>query len=101
MVIHNEVIHLFLRIISFQYGIVDVWTVKASDKDFPTFQLQPFNNILPCRPVGRGCQGDSGHALKSLGQERQGSVVRPEIVPPLRYAVGLINRKQSDLYRFQ
>jgi hypothetical protein len=51
--------------------------------------------------VGGGRQRDARHLGKALVQDRQLQVLGPEVVAPLRYAVGLIDREAARSARAQ
>src|SRR5690606_35059739 len=52
---------------------------------------------LPTGAVGgRGGEGDSAHARVALGQHAELDVLGPEVVAPLRDAVGLVYREEVE-----
>ena len=63
VVIPDEIIDLFFRIIPFQNGVVNIRPVKPTDKGFTLRQFEPIYNILACRLVGSGGKGNSGDFL--------------------------------------
>lgn len=78
-------------------AVLDVRPVEAGDEVPRVLQLQPRRD-LPVGGLGGG-RGqrdarDVGPALVQLGQRE---IVRPEVVPPLRDAVRLVDREQRDL----
>ena len=62
-------------------------------------EVQPGGDLrVRGRRRGRG-QRDARHVRPALVQHRQGQVVGPEVVAPLRHAVRLVDREQRDRAR--
>ena len=98
MILDDEIMHLFFRIISFHDRVVNVWSVKPIDKGTTLLQTQTLHNILSRGLISSGGQGNSGNLFKPLSKERKCSVIWSEIVSPLGDTMGLINGKQGNLY---
>ena len=77
------------------HRVGQVWAVKAGPEHLPLFQAQLFDNIPPDPLSGGGSQGNYRDAGEVLPHCPQVPVIRPELVPPLRYAVGFVNGDQA------
>ena len=76
--------------------VADVGTVEARHELARAAQLQPGRYLRPRRLGGGRGQRDPGHRRPALVQRGQLQVVGPEIVPPLRHAVRLVDGEQRD-----
>ena len=75
-----------------------VWPVKRSPDDKGSAQSKFIQNIL-LHKVGCRCSKRSNRQVgKECHQIGQRQIVGSEIVPPLRYAVSLINHRHADLH---
>ena len=77
--------------------IANIRSVEAAVKDFCILQIETFNNFTAGGQVGGRRQRNARHRRKSLVQNGKLLVFGPEIVPPLGYTVGLVDRKQGDV----
>jgi len=77
-------------------AVLDVRAVEAGHEVPGLLQVQPGRD-LGMRGPGRGRgQRDAGDGGPALVQRGQGKVVGAEVVPPLRYAVRLVDGEQRD-----
>ncbi|OQC63121.1 MAG: hypothetical protein BWX50_01613 [Euryarchaeota archaeon ADurb.Bin009] len=77
-------------------GIPEVLPVEAPDVDRRVCEIElPRDIVADVRRRGRR-QGDRRHAGETLLEDRKRPVLRPELVPPHRYAVRLVDRYQRD-----
>ena len=83
--------------VDFQFDlIVNVGPVKTGDKPGGIAQAQFFKDVPAGDRIGCGRQGDTGYVRKPCHHFRQPEVFRSEIMPPLGYAVGLVDGKQGQ-----
>jgi hypothetical protein len=76
--------------------IFDIRAVEACNKARRIGQPQAIDDLLAGKLIGRGSQRDARHLREALGYHRQTDIFRPKVVPPLRYAMRLVDRKQGD-----
>ena len=81
----------------FNDGVTNVGAVKAADKKTGIFQLQPLDDVGSGECIGCGCQGHPGHARITFVQNREASILGPEIVAPLTHTMRLVDGKQTQL----
>ena len=55
------------------------------------------DDLLARHLVGGSRQRDAWHVGKAFGEDGQPDIFRAEIVPPLRYAMRLVDREQRDI----
>ena len=87
---------LLARIIPFYNGIADIRAIEAGDKDFGCIKPKPDNDFLSRQFVSSGRQCNTWNVRIAFVQSRKLNVFRPEIVPPLRNAMCLIDGKQGN-----
>ena len=75
--------------------IANVGPIKTGQKHPAPLQPQPLHNLAAGARIGRGGERQPRHVGKALRQDSQLDVFRPEIMAPLGYAVGLVDRKQG------
>ena len=92
----DEAQQLLARTVLLDDGVADVRAVEAGEKDARTRQRQPLDDLIARDGIGRGRERDARHVRKALVQHGKLDVLRPEIVPPLRHAVGLVDGEQAD-----
>ena len=78
------------------HPIADVRPVESGDEYAAVFQAELLHDVLAGRTVGGRRQGEARHAGIALPQHAQLLVFRPEIVAPLRDAMGLVDGEQAD-----
>ncbi|MCY1456426.1 hypothetical protein D9M71_736460 [compost metagenome] len=59
--------------------------------------MQARDDFFAGTHVRRGGQGDARHMREQLGQLPQLQVLGTEVVTPLRYTVGFVDREQGDV----
>ena len=74
--------------------IANVGAIEAGQKHLALQQSQPFADIGLGARVGGGGEGQPWHLRKPFSQLIELAVFGPEIVAPLRHAVGFINGEQ-------
>src|SRR5262249_32283643 len=78
-----------------------IGTVKAGDEDSRAAQSQLFDYVGPYLRRGGSRQGDHLRTAQALDRLAQPEIVGPEVMPPIRYAVGFVNRKEFHLHVLQ
>ncbi len=78
------------------HGVADVGTVEARHERRRLGHCQPLVHLRAGDGVGGGGQGDPWDVREPLVQLGQPQVLRPEVVPPLRHAVRLVDGEQRD-----
>ncbi len=78
-------------------AVLDVRPVEARHEMQRVRQLQPLGHLA----VGRGSRGggerEARHTGEPLGERAQREIVGPEVVAPLRHAVRLVDRDDTEL----
>ena len=97
----QEFAELTLRVVAQADAVADVGAIEAGDELPRVLQRKPLDDFLARALVRRGGERDARHLRKTLVQDRQLAVLRPEIVAPLRHAVRLVDREQRDLGAFE
>jgi hypothetical protein len=69
----------------------DVRAIEAADEKARASQGQALDDLAPGAFVGRRRQRDARHAGEAFRQHRELQVLGPEVVAPLRHAVGLVD----------
>ena len=87
---------LRLRVVLAPQQVADVGPIEAGQEHLSLLQPQPLYDLLTGARIRRGGERQARHLRKALGQHLQLDVLGPEVVPPLRHAVGLIDRKQGQ-----
>ena len=77
--------------------VSNVRPIEARDEHPCGLEPEPRDDLHAGLRVGRCGQGDPRHVGKALVQQRELQVFGPEIVPPLRDAMRLVDREQRDL----
>mgnify|MGYP000237627622 CR=1 FL=1 len=78
------------------HRVTDVRSVEAGDETFCLLQTEPGEDVATRLGVGGGGQADHWHVREKPSQLAELDILRAEIVPPLRHAVGFIDREQAD-----
>ena len=81
--------------------IADVGPIETGQKHPALLQPQALADLLAGAGVGGGGEGEAGDRCEALGQHRQLQVFRPEIMAPLRNAMGLVDGEQGQGQRLQ
>ena len=97
MALGDEGLQLRRRVLLVDDLIADVRAVEARDEARRAGKPEPLDDLLARQFVGGRGQRDARHVGKALGDRRQADIFRAEIVPPLRHAMRLVDRKQRDL----
>ena len=77
--------------------VADVRAVETRDEAWRIGKPEPGDDLLARHLVGGRRQCDARHVRKAFGDHGQADIFRAEIVPPLRYAMRLVDRKQRDI----
>ena len=75
---------------------MQVWPVKGVQKQPRRPDKQFIDDVLARGSVGRRGERQRAHRPQLRAHAAEGEIVGPEIVTPLRYAMGLIDGKQPD-----
>ena len=87
---------LFQRTAFGHHAVEYIGPVIAGGKDLRFGQIELFDDVAPGRPVGSRGQCNHRDAGKALLEDAELLVVGPEIVPPLRDAMSLVDGKEGD-----
>src|SRR5690348_7172440 len=96
----EECLQLLARLVALRDAVADVGPVETGDELTGLVERQPFDDLAPGRGVGRRGQRDARHVRKAFVQHRELAVLGAEVVAPLRYAVGFVDREQRYLRAF-
>src|SRR6201999_1451382 len=77
--------------------ISDIRTIETRDKARRAGKPKALDDLAAGEVIGRGGQRDARHVGKALRYDRQADIFRPKVMPPLRHAMRLVDRKQRDL----
>ena len=97
MALGDEGLELRLRVLLVDDFVSDVRAIEARDEARRIAEPEPIDDLAAGEVVGRGGQRDARHVRKALGDDRQADIFRAKIVPPLRHAMRLVDRKQGDV----
>ena len=75
--------------------------MKAGNVFVRIAQLQLVKNVVPHPLGGAGGEGRNGTVGKMRAQTAQLPVFRAKLMPPLRDAMGFVNREKRDRYTLQ
>ncbi len=78
------------------HTVADVGPVEAGDERAALAEIEPLDDLAPGGRVGRGGQRQARHGREALVQDLELEIVGPEVVAPLRDAVGLVDGEQSE-----
>ncbi len=95
--LRDESLELRRRVLLVDDFISDVRPIETRDKARRAGKPEPVDDLLSGEFVGRGGQRDARHIGKTLCDHGQADIFRTEVVPPLRHAMGLVDRKQGDV----
>src|SRR5258708_6306110 len=93
----DEGLELRRRVLLLDNFISDIRPVEARDKARRAGKPEPLDDLLSGELIRGSGQRDPRHIRKTLGKDRQADIFRAEVVPPLRYAMRLVDRKQGDI----
>ena len=97
----QKVHELATRLRLLGHAVADVRPVEAGDELRRLLQLQPAHDLPAGRGVGGGRDRDPRHPRPALVQQVQLDVFGPEVVPPLRDAVRLVDGKERNRHPLQ
>ena len=83
-------------IIFLDHAVANVRAVEAGQEDACFAQAEAVQHLVACRLVGGGRQRNARYLGITLVQGGELQVFRAEIVPPLGYAMGLVNGEQGE-----
>jgi hypothetical protein len=78
------------------HGVADVGPVESSSEHRRLGEVQAQPDVLSCLIVSRSGERDEGNPGEEFPQLAQLDVLGPEVMPPLRDAVCLVDREQRD-----
>ena len=76
--------------------VMDIGSIKATDKCPPALECKPLNDVFAGWGICRRSQRDPGYMRKTFRQKRECRIIGAEIMPPLRNAMRLINREERQ-----
>ena len=79
-----------------QDAVEDVRPVEAGDEDPAAAEVQTLDDLAAGRRVGGGGERQARDLGEALVKDLQLEIVGPEVVPPLRDAVRLVDREEGD-----
>ena len=92
----QEPLKLRMRVVLLHHLQPDVGPVEAGDEAGRLPQPQLVADVVARVRIGGGGERDERHPGKPLPQPAELHVLRPEVVPPLRDAVRLVDGDESD-----
>ena len=92
---------LTTRLVLHHDRIADVGPVEARHELARILEGEPLADLLARLRIGGGGERDARHRREALVQDRQPEVLGPEVVPPLRHAMRLVDREERDAARFE
>ncbi|MNN26100.1 hypothetical protein D3C81_1395980 [compost metagenome] len=93
----EEAEQLLARLLLGHDAVEDVRPVEARQETLGILQVQARDDFFAGTHVRRGGQGNTWHLREQLGQLPQLQVLGTEVVTPLRYTVGFVDREQGDI----
>jgi hypothetical protein len=97
----DEVEQLRARIVLFDDAIADIRPVEARHENARVVERETVHDLVARNGVGRCGERDARHVRKAFVQHRQLDIFWPEIMPPLRHAVRLVDREEADARAFE
>ncbi|MNP19914.1 hypothetical protein D3C76_1124670 [compost metagenome] len=88
---------LLARLLLGHDAVEDVRPVEARQETLGILQVQARDDFFAGTHVRGGGQGNTWHLREQLGQLSQLQVLGTEVVTPLRYTVGFVDREQGDV----
>jgi len=92
----DEAAELATLVVAGQGADADVRAVEAGPEQRAVLQPQLPLDVLHRARVGGGGQRQPGDLWEALRQDRQGAVLRPEVMAPLADAMRLVDREEGD-----
>src|SRR5690554_7869311 len=77
-------------------AIADIGTIESGNETPCVVKSQARDNLFARGLVGSCRQGNARNAGKMIGKLAQADILGPEIVPPLRNTMRLIDRDQAE-----
>ena len=96
MALGDEGLQLRRRVLLVDDFVADVRAIETRDELRRAGKPEAIDDLLAGEFIGRGGQRDARHIGKALGDDRQADIFGAKIVPPLRHAMRLVDRKQGD-----
>ena len=84
------------RVLFLHHAVTDVGPIEAGDELACPRQPELLDDLGAGHGVRGGRQGDTRHLGVALVEDGEPDVLRPEVVAPLRYAVGLIDGEKRQ-----
>ncbi len=81
--------------------VTDVRAIETRREHRRSGEPKALHDVALRRPVGGGGQRQPRHAGKALAEHTKAEIFRPEVVPPLRHAVRLVDRDQRHRHARQ
>ena len=81
----------------FRNRVADVGTVEARDEALGVLEPQLGDDLLAGALVRGGREGNARDTGEPLGKHLELTILRTEVVPPLRDAVRLVNCEEGDV----
>ncbi len=88
-------------VVAWEYAVSQIGPVEAGHKPCGRAQPQLVLDVIAHLLSGRCGERDERRVFAQLSEYSQVAVVRPELVSPLRDAVGLVHGDQADFKRVQ
>ncbi len=93
----DEGLELGRRVLLLDDLVTDVGAIETRDETRRAGKSEPGDDFLARHFVGGCRERNARHVGKALRNHGQADIFRAEIMPPLRHAMRLVDRKQRDL----
>ena len=97
MALGDEGLELRRRVLLVDDFIADIGPVETGDETRRAGKAQPVDDLAAGQVIGGGGERDARHVGKAFRDDRQADIFRTKIMPPLRHAMRLVDRKQGDV----
>ena len=97
IVIAQEFKQLFTRLVFLHHPVADIRPIKTCHKLARGLKRQTFDNFFARGSIGCCGERDTRHIGKAFVQHRKLAILRAEIVPPLRHAVGFVDSEKRNV----
>ena len=77
-------------------GVADVGAVETGGEHAPIVEAQALDDVALGGLIRGGGDGDAGHRRETVLEHRELEVLGPEVVAPLRDAMGLVDGEQRE-----
>ena len=93
----EKIQQLLLALVALGDGVGNVRAVEAAGEDAGVLEAEAFDDVGAGGRIGRRRQRDARDAREVGGDGRELAIFRPEVMPPLRDAVRLVDGEEADV----